>query len=333
MTYISGSSILASDYNSFAGSPTGSPSNSNKVLHPFINGAEATEKVAGLIGIGYGDRGYGQTSFTIPNLSPGNTISSSEWTNLRNAIEKLGSHQGTSLTNLVPASDMQVSDTITAHDGAPSTNNLLGSFLPTLDTNRLNTDSGLSMSVISSVSSDTRTTSWSSTITASFQALWSTSDAARYFFNSGGELRLTLAHPTTTGSQNTDWNNVLSTKVGTFTIKAHSSTRSGSAGTVLTNSGFYELTSLNQNYYDGTNIGGGAYASNDVFIACRTSGTTSNGAPGNRVIFDISLVDSHTGPSDVVASGTNANFDILKATVDLSGIESPTWSVLDTFNI
>lgn len=64
MTITSGSSKLASDFNSAYG-----PTNSGS---PYASSAAATNMVAALYGVGYGDRGYGQVSPTINKKTVGN---------------------------------------------------------------------------------------------------------------------------------------------------------------------------------------------------------------------------------------------------------------------
>lgn len=333
MTYETGNPAIIGDYNSFIGTPTGVTSGEDTSTVAFANDTEATQAVAALVGVGFGQRGYGQTSFILPQLAVGDVISSSHWTNLRNAIENIGNHQGTSLTNLVPATLLETGDTIVAHDGVPPTNNELNSFISTLDTNRFNTDSGASMTLTTSAHTETRTTSWSSTIDTTVTATWATPDAARYFFNSGGELRVILSHSNTSTDQNIDWNNVLSNVVGTITLNATTTTQSAtSAAGTVSNIGYYDLTTSNQRIYDGTNIGSGAYVSNDVFIDARYTGLTTNGARGSQVVFTITLQDQHTGTEDTVASGTIARFDVFRATTHLTGIPAPSWATTETFD-
>jgi len=57
MTYASGGLIQAGDYNGFVGNTA--PSSA------YTSSLAATDKVAALIGVGYGDRGYGQTSTNL----------------------------------------------------------------------------------------------------------------------------------------------------------------------------------------------------------------------------------------------------------------------------
>ena len=66
MTYSIGGTIQAADYNGFVGTTA--------VNLPYASSIAATDKVAALIGVGYGDRGYGQTSTTLADVAAGNTV-------------------------------------------------------------------------------------------------------------------------------------------------------------------------------------------------------------------------------------------------------------------
>ena len=341
MAYVQGDVIAASDYNDSVGTPTGTPSNSNKALQPFVSAVEATNTVAGIYGVGYGERGYGQTAQTLPNKSTGQTVTSAEWTALRAALEKCANHQGTAITNLVPATSLETGDTVFAHEGTDNPNDSLTDLISSIDTNRLNTDSGASMSLTSNVQTSTRATNWSGTITMTFRYQWSTADDARHFFNSGGELRVRLSQSPAIIAQDADWASVLSTGVGTYAFKAQTVTITGTQTASLTaNTGFYDLTNSDTytSSFNGVNIGSGAYAANDVLIDVRVPATgtgvlgSSNGGPGNTVDIRVTLQDQHSNANfDQVSAGTAAATDVYRATVELAGIAAPTTSVLVGF--
>ena len=321
MTYAKGSSILAVDYNNFTGG--------QEPTVAFGSGAAATNKASGLFGVGYGDRGYGQTGISLPALSAGNSILASNWAALRSAISTSASHQGTAVTLLPPAAS--AGGSVVAHEqDAPSSNAYdYQNMLANIDTNRFNTNSGASMTLTASAQSITRTLVWGSgaaiNIYAGCTYNFSSENAARYFFNSGGELRLVLSHPSSSGSQNTSWNTLLS-GIGTIKFAANGTTRTGTSGTPATTVGYYQMTTSPQGILDATNAGGGAYTANDCNVyAWAVAITGLNGAKGYQINFQVNLQDQHTGTSDTVAAATtNAQFGYLKATSPLSGIVSPT---------
>jgi hypothetical protein len=183
------------------------------------------------------------------------------------------------------------------------------------------------MTLTSNALTITRASTWgaaSGGITAVATVSFTSEDAARYFFNSGGEVRFAISHPTGS-TQNTNWNTAL-TNVGTVAFKAHSTTRTGTAGTP-TAIGYYELTTSDQSILSGA-IGSGAYSTNSIAVSARAATITgANGAKGSQIIFTITLTDSHTNAfSDICAAGTAVTFAHLKATAVLSGIVSPTFA-------
>lgn len=320
MTYAKGSNILAADYNNFTGGQNPTVA--------FASSIAATQKAAGLFGVGYGDRGYGQTGFSSPLKNSGDSITAADWSALRSMIGACANHQGTSVTLLPPA--VFAGQSIVAHEqDAPSLNAYdYQNMLANIDTNRFNTNSGASMTLTANALTITRGSAWGGSPSGLYcNAIYnfSTADQARYFFNSGGELRITLSQSTQTTSQSINWGTVFS-GIGTIAIKANTTTRSGTLGTPQS-SGYYQQTlSSYVTVFDGTNIGTGAYSANDVGVY--TYGLDSPGANGDkgyRVMVQINLVDQHTNAfSDSVEAGTTATFGFLRASSPLSGIVTPT---------
>lgn len=318
MSYSQGQNIAAADYNGFAGGVA--------ITSAFASSAAATQKVAALLGVGYGDRGYGQSTPSLPVRVAGDAIAASDWLNLRNAISTLASHQGTAVTLLPPTGDFAANAVIKAEVPATSASDF-ATMIANVDSNRFNTNSGASMTLTSNALTITRATTWgaaSGGITAVATVSFASEDAARYFFNSGGEVRFAISHPTGS-TQDTNWNTAL-TNVGTVAFKAHSTTRTGTAGTP-TAIGYYELTTSDQSILSGA-IGSGAYSTNSIAVSARAATITgANGAKGSQIIFTITLTDSHTNAfSDICAAGTAVTFAHLKATAVLSGIVSPTFA-------
>lgn len=327
MTYQAGSTILAADFNNFLGTNGTSA---------YASSGAAQEKVGALYGVGYADRGYGQSAVSQAVVSANTSITSTHWTNLRSMISTIATHQGTSTTLLPPSGELASGQTIEAHESSAPTSDAydINGMIALIDTNR-NTANVGSMTLTSNAHTVTRASTWGSggseTINCTVDITWGSEDAARYFFNSGGEVRLVLSHSSTSGSQNQNWNTILSTGVGTITFSAHATARSGSSGSGSA-IGYYELTGSNQTIYNGTNIGTGAYSANDVTVqAQRLSYTGTNGANGTGIRIVVSLVDQHSGTSDTVASGTALNISHYRATTYLTGISAPSYSTVDGF--
>ena len=159
---------------------------------------------------------------------------------------------------------------------------------------------------------------------------FSSEDEARYFFNSGGQMRVDLSHPAGTAQDN-DWSTSLGTRLGQvrMTYTATTSTGTSALSSAL---GFYDLTGAYQTIIDGTDIGTGAYTTNDVLIEAKVlSVVGTNGGNGTTVRVRITLTDQHINAfADSVSGGTLASFSVLKATF-LSGIITPAGSVFNSF--
>jgi hypothetical protein len=309
MAYVKGDTISAADFNT------------------FLSTAQ------NVYGVGSGDRGYGQTGVTQSSVTQGSTINSSHWTNLRSIVAACAAHQGTSTTLLPLSTLLQTGNTVFAHEADAPTSNAydLNSVVAAIDTNRLTTVAG-DMTLASSAHTITRASSWSTSITATFTVTWASENAARYFFNTGGELRIRLSQPTGTAQDN-DWNTVLSTKVGTITFKATSASRSGSGGTMTTATGFYGLAGTESTIFDGTNIGGTLYTANDVLLyATRTGFVGANGGNGTGIQFRVLLRDDHTNVNfDTVALGAACAVDVYRCTTNITGVTAPSFSTTVAF--
>jgi hypothetical protein len=125
-------------------------------------------------------------------------------------------------------------------------------------------------------------------------------DAARYFFNSGGQLKLTCSHANSTAGINLLFNN-LTSNVGTVVMSAPTSgavtisgtsfngiTKIGGGGstpTISTNSGYYAMTTSNANVFTQTaSTGPTGYLSTFIRVVAKSNGTQgSNGDTGSVV--------------------------------------------------
>ena len=322
MAYVKSSNIQAADYNNFAGL-TGSAA---------ASAAAAQNKAGYLYGIGFGDRGYGQTSPALTAETAG-AIVGQEWQSLRTVIANMAAWQNTNTTLLPPASSFNAGREIVAHDSAaPSLNAYdIQDMLATLDTNRLNYQAG--NMTLSTIQTTTRSTVWGAGtggITAEFQVAFTDENHARYFFNTGGEFRITLSHPNTTDTRNQSWNTVLNGF--TLAFRANTSVRtSGSYGTAAS-IGYYQLTTSYQVICDGTNSGVTPYTVNDFYVDARAVTIAGvNGAKGSTIQFRVRLIDEQTNAfSDEVDSGTVANLQQLRATGSFT-IAAPTSSIITAF--
>jgi hypothetical protein len=241
MSYSPGQTILAADFTAFRGSIA--PSS------PYPSLLEATRKVAALIGVGYGSRGYGQTSTTLNGVAIGDIVTASTWNSLFSAMGSINIHTGSGLT--VPASVL-IGSPIQALNGSSGRPDL-STLIATLDSNRLLYSLG-QMSLTSAISS-VRTSAWSTQVTHEFTATFVNEDAARYFFNTGGQI---YAAASRTGGSASALNNAMTTmlsNMGTIKVGANATTYTGTGGTVYP-IGYYGLTNNYQTLFLHT---GGSY--------------------------------------------------------------------------
>ena len=226
MTYSVGGSIQASDYNGFVGTTA--------VNVAYTSSVAATNKIAALMGVGYGDRGYGQTGITLASVAATDIVTAAQWNNLQSAMSVMNTHQGSGLT-LQPT--VSAGGTILAENGTLSRPNI-STLISTLDTNRL-TASVTDMTVTAALTSS-QATGWSGTVQHVFTAVFGTVDQARYYFNSGGQIRFSGSNTGATTPAGTAWATLLS-NMGTISFGASTTTYTGSGGTVNNIIGYYDI--------------------------------------------------------------------------------------------
>lgn len=253
-------------------------------------------RLVNVLGTGSGDYGYGQIT-SWPTVSTSDKITAAIYTLCRNDIQKARRHQVGNATGFPTSSLPTISAgaSITA-----SSFNSLETAVSTLETDRLNFGAA-SMTLYPNQVTSTRTGSWTDTIDTEIELTFESEDKMRWFFNTGGDIRLTTTHPT--GSVNDNhWNRTLS-RVGTVIMGSHSTRITGSVGSAL-DIGFYELTSAWQMIYDGTDIDD-TYSSipsyqyiDDVYVYARKLSSTKI-----RLKYELKEANGAvmtTGPSCVV---------------------------------
>lgn len=231
MTYTVGGTIEASDYNGFAN--------------------DSANNINAIWSTGSTDKGYGQTA--ISSVSAGGTVTATQWATLVNNLANLGSHQGTTITSRTAP---VAGNTITIlNNVATDINTLTGS--------RGNAAaSGTEYGVFSGTTSKTTATgsgtaAW--TITFTHTVTFASADAARYFWNAGGIVRIKYGKSSVGTDHDADWN-TLAGYVGSINLTGRvnattntiagqaytGTTRLGGTGgtqtTLTTTTGWYNLT-------------------------------------------------------------------------------------------
>lgn len=265
MTYASGGTIEATDYNGFVS--TGSPNLNN------------------IWGTGSLDSGWGQTA--VSTVSAGATVSATQWTSLFSTITSAANHTNTSITALT---NPNAGDTITYISS-------VGPDLVTINSARNN--AGAVGTTITANGVATRSTAWSTSLTATHTITFASANAARYFFNAGG--RITWAGARSGGSatsQNTAWTNLLTACgtlnwttgtsnqniAGTFYTGTTKTGGSGTPTTLLTDVGFYDLTTLDQEVFK-------QFASTYLYEAnYLTVNIKANAAAGSATVITLTVL-------------------------------------------
>jgi hypothetical protein len=293
MSYAQFGLIEATDFNALVG---GNPTATANTL----NATWAT---------GSGTAGYGQTA--VANVTAGNTVAASSWNSLVTNTANVATHQGSSITSVTAPT---AGATVTFLSAVPTN-------LQTIYTNRLNaaTQSGTTSNAV------TRGTTWSTALTFTHTATFANGDAARFFFNSGGQLKMTVSHADNTAGINLLFNN-LASNVGTVVLSAPSSGTAniagtnfngiqkvgggGSSPTISPNNGYYALTTSNANVFTQTaSTGPSGYLSSFIRFIVQSNGTQgSNGDAGS--VITISTVWDEVPDGLVVGTGSTTTLTV-----------------------
>ena len=220
------------------------------------------QSVDNVLGNGAGDTGYGQT-LTSAAINVGDIINASHINAVYEDLRKCYKHQngGDPATSLIQA--VTQGDLVKDNDGVNYTGwDQYEALASDVSTNRL-TVAGTQQTIATAMTRSRG--SWNGTIVQVSDVSFASADARRHFFNQGGCIRI-LASTSDGSSLGSSWQNMFNTNAGNVDLKAHSTTRSGSGGTVSGALGNYELSGAYQYIYQNFDAGGGAYSANDYYI-------------------------------------------------------------------
>lgn len=231
MTYSSGGLIQASDYNTFAN--------------------DGANNIGAIWNVGSTDKGWGQPTFS--NVAVGGTVTATQWASLVNTLASMGSQTGTTITSrTAPVAGNTIS--VLANVSAD---------IDSITANRGNAvASGTEYGTFSGTTSKTTATGsgqagW--TITFTHTVTFADANAARYFWNAGGLVRIQYGKASTGTDHDPDWN-TLAGQCGSIFISGRvnansqliagttytGTTRIGGTGgtqtTLATTTGWYNLT-------------------------------------------------------------------------------------------
>ena len=230
MTYSSGGLIQATDYNGFVSTTAGAN----------VNATWST---------GTTDGGWGQTA--VSTVSTGGTVTATQWATLVNTLSSMGSQTGTAITaRAAPTAGTTISILAAVNTDLTNCYNNRANAAAVGSTSTTWTGSAAKTS-----GTGTGTNAW--TITWTQTVTFPSADQARYFFNAGGRVYLTMNKSSTGTDNDADWNTFIG-KVGTLSVTGIAgskslagtaytgTTRTGGTGgtqtTLSTATGWYALT-------------------------------------------------------------------------------------------
>jgi hypothetical protein len=228
MTYSIGGLIQATDYNGFADTTVGANVNATW-------------------GTGATSAGYGQTA--ISTVAAAGTVTATQWSTLVNNIASMASHQGTTITaRTAPVAGNTISILSAVNTDITNCYNNRGNAVA----------NGTQFTGWTGTNSKTAATSGATwTITFTNTVTFASADAARYFFNAGGRIKIDVSKTSTGNTGDPEWNDLANTLCGDIFITggAYSqtiagvvytgTTKSGGTGTpntLATTTGWFDLT-------------------------------------------------------------------------------------------
>ena len=254
------------------------------------------DKVQALLGTGSGSRGYGQP---VPSADvfQGNTITKAQWDALRNDILSVRVHQDG--TTPVLASIVK---------GTPINFAIISNYssvLDVVDANRFNIGPG--QSVVSTKATQTTSSSWSTQAQAVLTMTFANSNDARYFFNSGGKIRIIGSRSGgSSTSQNNAWTNFLA-NIGAISF--------GAATSAFVN--FYDLNLSYQTFYQ-TGLST-PYSANFYRLEAACDVASNTAGTATQVQIRITLRDDYVDPATAPHTPSSVPpIDIVDGTLTLT---------------
>ena len=269
MAYSQGGLISAVDYNALA--------------------QTNTANVAWVWGTGFGANGYGQSTTGISTVSTGGLVTATQWAGLFNTINRCLGHQGG--TQLMGGGNINAI--------AGSTITYFANVASSVTTINNNAAGFGSQGSTTTGTNDATNPTAAATVALSYfrdvNVTFASADAARYFFNCGGQINYVCSAVDNTGGnpRSTNLRDMIN-QIGGVTAFRNTSNggRSGTGGNIVINNtaiGYRQVTTTPTTIVDNNSLAA-LYAAQDAQLRVFTSSTdTTNGANGTQVIFRLTL--------------------------------------------
>lgn len=244
------------------------------------------------LGVGSSSKGYGQTP--IPLVGTGNVVAPSNWNNLFTNLSAIASHQNTIIT---APSSVTMGSRI----------NHLSTLSSDITNTYINSLNAIAQGTTITNNAD-RTLGWINGVTAVHIITFASGDAARYFFNAGGQITINCSVIGGTTPISALFSN-LCAACGTIYISAMNSgtatiasglysgiTKVGGSGTpvtLLSNNGYYGLSTGDTEVFRQSAAGQtpSGYAGSYISINIRSNGRQGSNGDAGSVITITTLLD------------------------------------------
>jgi hypothetical protein len=252
------------------------------------------DNLAKIYGPGFGPRGYGQDVSQISPVSVGGVVTAAQWSQFIYALNKTLGHQSGAAGQLASGSNIGVTAGATIAYFAN-----VNTAVTTINTNA-NLWTAQGSTTVGTPAYQTLTQAnfaaftlvWTRTIT------FASGDAARYFFNAGGQINWTFVPYSLNGTARSNDVVTLMNYVGGGNVRAAiGSAKTGSGGTITTNTGrgYWQLTSANQTI---TQVASdvASYSGDVANVIIRTNGIQgSNGDVGSVITLQFGYTSAQEG--------------------------------------
>jgi hypothetical protein len=280
------------------------------------------DKIVAVLGSGSSNSGYGQSIYSSA-VSLGQKIGISEWNRLKFDIINAWTHIYGTTPGLVTILE---NDIIRAGVSAyPFVQ--YDSYANAITAAR-GKRPAVGQYITVNKGSQRRTGSFVNQLNCIITVSFASAAAARYFFNSGGEIRIQSIFAGSSGtSQNNSWQSVLSTAgqqaFGGFIPVQGTGTLDGK--------NFYRCTTIFQEWYRAQSTN--SYAANNYILSARTPAVANNsGGTASTLELYVQLFDDHTG----ISAGPDAVdgiLDVFVETLEATGTMQPSGAGLGNFTV
>ena len=265
------------------------------------------QKVADVLGTGATTFGYGQNIYSSATTS-GTIIQKVQWDAVRFDIVNAYIHQ---TGNIPSAITVSTSDTIT--DDASGAYQNYDYFADVLSNNRFDVATG--QFAISAIDTKTTSSTWNTNASSELTINFSSAEEGRYFFNSGGAIRISSTLSGGTSSQANAWTNLLDS-VGEQDF----------VGDLVASNGYYTLTDSYQTYF--SRAASTPYSANLYQLKAKCDVADNSAGTATQVTIKIELSDSYVDlgpptPGDLVDGTLTIVAEELKATGTLQPTGDP----------